>query len=57
MENIKGYDAWKTTPPDEPEPKEHCAKCGNPIYEGEELYKVDGGICKRCIDDEYMVLV
>lgn len=28
MEHIPGYDAWKTTPPDDPEPVEHCDICG-----------------------------
>lgn len=57
MESIPGYDRWKTTPPDEPEPKEHCAKCGKPIYEGDTLYTIEGGICENCLNDNYMVLV
>ena len=35
MEHIPGYDAWKTTSPDDPEPVEHCDICGAPIYEGD----------------------
>ena len=57
MESIPGYDRWKTTPPDEPEPKEHCAKCGKPIYEGDTLYTIEGGICENCLNDNYMLLV
>lgn len=47
------YDEWKTTPPDDPEPVAHCNCCGDPIYEGEVLYTIDGGICERCLNDNY----
>lgn len=31
------YDAWKTSPPDYPEPQtlEYCAQCGRELVEGE----------------------
>ena len=28
MESIPGYDDWKTTPPDDPEPASVCDCCG-----------------------------
>ena len=51
--NLPGYDEWKTTPPDESEPKAHCYHCGKPLYEGDVLYTVDGGICEDCLEDNY----
>ncbi len=50
---IPGYDEWKTTPPDDPEPVAYCAQCGDPIYEGDALYTIDGGICEGCLEDSY----
>lgn len=53
-EMMPGYDAWKTTPPEEPEPKEWCTKCGAPLYEGDFIYTVNGEIlCVECIRDCY----
>lgn len=54
---IPGYDAWKTTPPDDPEPVRQCVRCGAPLYEGDALYTVDGGICLECLDDEYKTIL
>ena len=42
MEDIPGYDDWKSTPPDDPEPVTYCSGCGAPLYEGDYL-------CQRCI--------
>ncbi len=50
---IRGYDEWKTTPPDDPVPVTYCNQCGAPLYEGEALYCVDGGICESCLEDGY----
>lgn len=50
---IPGYDEWKTTPPDDPEPVEYCNVCGQPVCEGEPFYAVDGGICERCLERDY----
>ena len=50
---IPGYDEWKTTPPEEPEPETYCSACGSPLYEGDALYTVDGGICEDCLEDSY----
>lgn len=33
MESIPGYDDWKTTPPDDPEPASVCDCCGCEVYE------------------------
>lgn len=52
MEEIKGYDEWKTTPPEE-EPVEYCSMCGCPMYAGDVLYTIDGGICEECLNDNY----
>lgn len=57
MEHIPNYDNWKTTPPDDPEPVTHCNRCGDPLYEGDALYGIDGGICERCLDENYRSFV
>ena len=52
MESIKGYDHWKTIPP-EPEQVTYCSSCGVP-YEGEYLYTVDDEkLCEDCLNDMY----
>lgn len=43
METISGYDIWKTTPPEDPEPVDYCHQCGVPLYEGDAFYTIDGG--------------
>lgn len=53
MEYIPNYDEWKTTPPDDPNPVAHCNHCGALLYEGDLLYTIDGGICERCLNDNY----
>ncbi len=57
MEHIPGYDAWKTTPPDEPKPVEYCSCCGHELYEGDVVYRIDGGICENCLNDGYREFV
>lgn len=55
MESIKGYDHWKTIPP-EPEDEEqgYCTCCGNRIYKGDYLYTIDGEkLCEECTKDNY----
>lgn len=52
MESIPGYDDWKTSPP-ESKPEAYCTICGGEMYEGDTLYTVDGGICERCLNDNY----
>ena len=52
METIPYYDEWKTTPQDE-RPVTHCAICGTEMYEGDVLYTIDGGICKKCLNKNY----
>lgn len=47
MEDIPGYDDWKSTPPDDPEPVTYCSGCGAPLYEGDYLYTVQGIVCVR----------
>lgn len=52
MEHIPGYDAWKTTPPDDPEPVEHCDICGAPIYEGDYITDIRGEKwCDECLKE------
>lgn len=41
MEEIEGYDRWKTTPPREPDPIYYCDQCGEPVYEGDFIYDID----------------
>lgn len=53
---ISGYDDWKTTPPDDPDPVTYCNCCGTPLYEGDVLYTVDGGICEDCLEDRYKTI-
>lgn len=53
MESIPGYDAQKTTPPDEPDPVTYCNCCGCGLYEGDVIYTIDGGICEDCMNDRY----
>jgi len=53
---IPGYDAWKTTPPEEWEPVGYCNQCGAPLYEGDELYMIDGGICEKCLKEYKKIL-
>lgn len=52
MEEIEGYDRWKTTPPREPDPRYYCDQCGEPVYEGDFIYDIDEKIiCSDCIRD------
>lgn len=49
MESIPGYDDWKTTPPDDPEPASVCDCCGCEVYEGDYIYTIDGErLCEDC---------
>ena len=57
MEYLPGYDAWKTTPPEPPEPDRRCAICDCALYEGDALYTIDGGICEDCLKDNYRSFV
>ena len=49
MESIKGYDHWKTIPPEpEEEKQEYCTCCGRPVYSCDSLYTFDGQVlCER----------
>lgn len=52
MENIPGYDEWRTTPPDEPDPAGYCDICGTPVYEGDYLTDICGEKwCDDCLND------
>ena len=53
---IPGYDEWKTTPPDDTDPDTDSNMCGGPIYEGDALFTIDGGICEDCLNDYYKEL-
>ena len=53
-ELIPRYDSWKTTPPEEPEPKSWCSCCGATLYEGDYVYTILGEIlCDDCLRDNY----
>lgn len=52
MEHIRGYDKWKETQPDDPEPVTFCDICGQPVYKGEYLTDVSGEKwCDECLED------
>lgn len=52
MESIFGYDDWKTTPPDDPDPAGYCDICGAPVYEGDYLTDICGEKwCDDCLND------
>lgn len=57
MEYIPGYDAWKTAPLDDPDPEAYCAQCGVPLYPGDLIYTIDGGICEDCLECSYKDIV
>lgn len=57
METISGYDIWKTTPPEDPEPVDYCNQCGVPLYEGDAFYTIDGGICEDCLECTYKEII
>lgn len=57
MMNLPRYDEWKTRLPEEQEPKCHCNSCGEPLYEGDVLFTIDGGICEECLRDRYRTLI
>lgn len=53
MEQMQGYDEWKTTIP-EPDPVTKCDSCGCDLYEGDYLYTVNGEqLCEECLKDGY----
>ena len=46
------YDRWKTREPDYPRPVTRCAQCKDEIYEGDEVYNVDGDLIHTdCFED------
>lgn len=52
MEHIPGYDDWKTTPPDDPEPVAYCDVCGDPIFEGDYMTDILGEKwCDDCLKE------
>lgn len=53
MEEIPNYDEWKLDSGQEVEPECYCNGCGSPLYAGDFLYTLDGGICEDCLDSEY----
>lgn len=53
MEQIPNYDEWKLDSGQEVEPECYCNGCGCPLYDGDVLYTLDGGICDDCLDAEY----
>lgn len=58
MESIPGYDDWKTTPPDDPEPASVCDCCGCEVYEGDYIYTIDGErLCEDCLNANYRRVV
>lgn len=47
----RAYDKWLTTPPEDelPDTQCHCYECGNDIYPGEIIYRLEDGIyCEDC---------
>ncbi|BCZ26395.1 hypothetical protein EUBC25_04820 [Claveliimonas bilis] len=57
MEHIPGYDDWKTTPPDDPEPVAYCDDCGHPLFEGDGITDIFGyHWCDECLADKRRIL-
>lgn len=50
---IPGYDEWKTTPPNEPDPVAYCEICGQEIYEGDSVIDYDGISHEDCFKERY----
>ncbi len=51
MEYIPGYDDWKSTPPDDPEPVEYCDICGAAVYEEDYITDFQGEKwCDKCLN-------
>lgn len=51
---ITGYDTWKNSQPDEPDPVEKCDCCGRSLYVGDFISTIDGEkICDDCLNDYY----
>lgn len=55
MENIPGYDSWKITPPDDPDPVAFCDNCDAPLYKGDSIYMHinEENLCEVCMNDMY----
>lgn len=55
MENIPGYDSWKTTPSDDPDPVAFCDNCDAPLYKGDSIYMHinEENLCEVCMNDMY----
>ena len=52
MENMPGYDVWKTTPPEDPEPVTYCDVCGGPVFSGDYLTDISGEKwCDECLKE------
>lgn len=49
MELIPGYDDWKTSPPEDPDPIAYCARCEAPLWEGDVIDTVEGPMCEECL--------
>lgn len=54
MESIRGYDAWKSSSPDDTRKVVYtCDGCGDDIMEGEMFYVVgEKPYCRRCVTEE-----
>lgn len=50
---IRGYDDWKAEVLEDPDPVTRCVQCNAPLYEGDVIYTIDGGICEDCLEDSY----
>lgn len=59
LEELAGYDEWKTTPSDIREPRvvTNCYSCQDELYENDECYYIDGEYyCECCIDNAKVTL-
>lgn len=55
---ILGYDNWKTSPPEEPEPVYECEQCGRGLYDGDECYEINREtLCAYCGQSLYVKIV
>ena len=45
---------WEKELPENDEVYDCCDECGNPIYDGDSYYEIDGRfICDDCMQDKY----
>ena len=58
MEELKGYDEWKTSPPEEGNPVTYCDYCNKGLFEGDRVYRIQNeNICEECMEKYFSQLL